>query len=804
MLLNGQRGVCGEVDCHARGFEIRVNVYSVERLSGFSRDCGRIDTRERGCYAIRAPMKTDERIITRLRQMQKVTLLLGLLAGQLTSGHAQSKSAAASSDAIALIPFSQVWRYEASGKDLGSAWKEGDFDDASWASGSGPLGFETTPEKLSMPLGTAFKSKGVITYYFRTTFNFAAAHVGFDLVGTNLLDDGAVFYLNGAEIWRSRLPSGSIQFNTAASSKVDNARFTTISVPTLALVNGTNVLAVEVHQSDKGSSDLVMGTSLWAQPVVPTALSFIRQPANQTVRELEPASLVIEVKGRGACFQWFRDNAAIPGQNQARLTISRVRLADAGSYMVVASNAVNSVTSRAAKLLVTPGQPPVIVQPPADATAAIGESVSLKAEVEGDQPFYYQWFKDKMPLPAETNQTLTVTRPFLSDSGQYSLVVSNLFGQTTSPGVTLTIRRHPLGQLGSVDRNFIPNPTQPVRTLVVQDGGNLVIGGSFETVNQVRRKLLARLQSDGSLDTGFAPSIKGLASPLVEVVKQLADGKLLVGGVFSEVAKVPRQSLARLNPDGSLDASFDPAPESPQWVRDLALQSDGKLIVVGGSGPGDAELVRLHNDGSLDQSFAVGTGASYFTSVAVQTDGKLLVGGVFRQIGGHEQHYIARFNRDGSLDDNFLPGRRGPDSVVRCLTVNANKILVGGNFTSIDGLTCQGLARLNLDGTLDTSFTPPDISGGAFGVDSVLELEDGKLLVMGDFTTVGGVARKGLARLLPNGALDSTFEVGSGAGSGYDRVRCAALTANGDILIAGHFTSFNGVPQRYLARLTGR
>jgi hypothetical protein len=113
---------------------------------------------------------------------------------------------------IEVVPFSQVWRYENSGTDLGTAWKEVDYDDSSWPSGPGPLGFETSV--LPVPLATSFPSNNKLTYYFRTTFDFPDDPTEFGLLLTHMIDDGAVFYLNGIEIVRVRMPAGSIGFNT--------------------------------------------------------------------------------------------------------------------------------------------------------------------------------------------------------------------------------------------------------------------------------------------------------------------------------------------------------------------------------------------------------------------------------------------------------------------------------------------------------------------------------------------------------------------------------------------------------------
>jgi hypothetical protein len=242
-----------------------------------------------------------------------------------------------------VVPFDQVWRYEASGRNLGTAWEEIDYDDSVWPSGPGPLGFEDAV--LPEPIRTTFPNSGGVTYYFRATFNFPFHPADAELVFTNLIDDGAVFYLNGEEILRVGMPEGPIDFSTPAGRTVGDARFETTTVRTKPLLEGTNLLAVEVHQLNTISSDLVWGTAIFRVSIRPTELTIITQPTNLVVAEKEPAAFRVDVAGDGARYQWYRNDEPIAGATRFTYMIPRATGADQGTYYVRVTNVLSQIES---------------------------------------------------------------------------------------------------------------------------------------------------------------------------------------------------------------------------------------------------------------------------------------------------------------------------------------------------------------------------------------------------------------------------------------------------------------------------
>ena len=245
---------------------------------------------------------------------------------------------------------------------------------------------------------------------------------------------------------------------------------------------------------------------------------------------------------------------------------------------------------------------------------------------------------------------------------------------------------------------------------------------------------------DGTLDISFT---RGANRAVLALALQ-ADGKILIGGDFTKLAGSPaiaRSRIARFNADGTADISFDPGTN--RTVRSLAVQLDGKILVggdftaLGGGGTGTTtrkRIGRLNPDGTLDITFNPGAGGSV-RALALQPDGEILAGGDFTTLGGSARNFIGRLNPDGTLDTTFNPGANF--SVLSLALQTDGKILVAGSFTTLGGGgTAQRnfIGRLNPDGTLDASFDP----GANVTVRALAVETDGKILAGGDFTTLGG------------------------------------------------------------------
>jgi uncharacterized delta-60 repeat protein len=355
---------------------------------------------------------------------------------------------------------------------------------------------------------------------------------------------------------------------------------------------------------------------------------------------------------------------------------------------------------------------------------------------------------------------------------------------------------------GSLDTSFVvgTGANNWVFSVAVQGDGKILIGGAFTSFDGVTRNRIARMNTDSSLDTSFA--VGSSANSTIEAVALQPDGKVLIGGAFTTYNDVARNRIARLNADGSLDTSFDPGSGANGAVHSVAVQPDGKVLIGGSFTSFDGVtrnyIARLNADGSLDTSFNTGTGANgWVRSVAVQTDGKVLIGGSFTTYNGVARNFIARLNTDGSLDTSFLNTGTGASSIVRSVAIQDDgKIVIGGDFTTYNGVSRNRIARLNAGGSLDTSFNPG--TGASSSVEAVAGQDDGKILIGGAFTTYNGTTGDRIARLNSDGSLDETFMVGTGASG---TVRAIALQPDGKILIGGWFSTYNGVMRGRIARL---
>lgn len=372
-------------------------------------------------------------------------------------------------------------------------------------------------------------------------------------------------------------------------------------------------------------------------------------------------------------------------------------------------------------------------------------------------------------------------------------------GTFTSVNGTNRFRIARLNTDGSLDTTFVAGAGNSVEAITLQPDGKVLIGGPFTAINSLARNYIARLDTNGSLDADFA--VDGGANSTVESIVVQPDGKILIGGAFTTIAGSARNRIGRLNPNGNLDLTFDIGTGANNTITGLALQADGK-IVAGGTftvarSLSRSRIVRFNSTGSVDATYATYRGPNGSAQPIVpQADGKILVGGGFGLFNDVGHSGITRLQPDGTIDPSFNPGL-GANNIVRVIVLQPDgKILIGGEFSAVNGIARGGIARLNPNGTLDESFA---VGGGTNGSVFTMALQpDNKILIGGLFSTVNNVTRVNLARLNPDGSQDTTFAPGSMNG----QVNSLALEANGNMVIGGMFTSISGVSRSRLARLS--
>jgi uncharacterized delta-60 repeat protein len=341
-----------------------------------------------------------------------------------------------------------------------------------------------------------------------------------------------------------------------------------------------------------------------------------------------------------------------------------------------------------------------------------------------------------------------------------------------------------------------------VKAIARQPDDKVIIGGIFSNVGGAARSRVARLNPDGSLDTTFINA--NLQGSLFSMVVQ-PDGKIVVGGaLFYQAGTLTRNYVIRLNADGSVDTSFNAGNIQNPAIRAMALQPDGKIVIAGNmssvQGVQRNSIARLNPDGSLDQSFTANTDThGTIFDVQAVAGNKLLIAGDFSTINGVQSSDVARLNSvDGSLDPSFNTGA-GANSGVYAFAVQPDgKIVLGGNFTNFNGAPRSCVARINADGSLDTTFNPTG-GGTDRAVFDVAVQPDGKILVAGDFLRYKNVPYSMFVRLNPDGSADAHYDWGVFNFA----INKLDVQTDGKVFVAGAFSQYNRQPKTGLILLEG-
>lgn len=360
---------------------------------------------------------------------------------------------------------------------------------------------------------------------------------------------------------------------------------------------------------------------------------------------------------------------------------------------------------------------------------------------------------------------------------------------------TSALRR--LNQYNQFDPTFPGFPNGAVHVITVQPDGKILIGGEFTEVNGVARSRIARLNADGTLDTSFNASADG---PVYSIVVQRS-WRIVFGGLFTQVNGVTRSNLARVDAFGILDASFTSAANGT--VRRMVSQPDGKLLVAGEFGSvafsGRRGLARLLADGLTDNSFTGPPPNAPVFALHQLADGRIMIAGVFTSVGGAARQGLARLNLDGTADLSFKADTLGSGQVVQALAGQYDgKIIVGGTVGQVGGVARNNLARVFIDGTTDANQAPSVTIGAT--VRSIAAAPSGVATIGGTFSAVNSSSRCGFARLSADGKLDTSMLPQPGP-TGTMQVNATAVQADGKRILAGSFTTVDGVTRNNIARL---
>lgn len=361
--------------------------------------------------------------------------------------------------------------------------------------------------------------------------------------------------------------------------------------------------------------------------------------------------------------------------------------------------------------------------------------------------------------------------------------------------------------------------TEPACVAIEADG-DILVGGS-QVFNGVIRRGLVRLTPTGdldpSLDPGDGPGYLPYSFGNLTTIVPLADGRIMVGGNFWAWDNAPVNHVARLLPDGSMDATFNTGDGPNASMRQILVQPDGRVLLLGYfntfNGVDRYRLARLEVSGALDNTFDATnaftspTGTVLINRMRLQPDGKILIGGFFDSVQGQPRHNIARLNADGSLDTSFDAGTTFNDVLLDIALQADGRVVCSGFFEDVTGLNQNRMARLMPDGTFDPTFAPSCGFCGSPAEPAVLIVQpDGRVLVSGAFYTGSGAGIEGIMRFMPGGSVDPDF-VSDGFSTNLFEATYAsyipamAMQADGKVVCAGRFASYNGVGRNGIARI---
>lgn len=427
---------------------------------------------------------------------------------------------------------------------------------------------------------------------------------------------------------------------------------------------------------------------------------------------------------------------------------------------------------------------------------------------------------------------------------------------------------------GSIDNSFtVGSPTSgDILDIALQPDGKCIVAGSFlnYAAQNVFKKII-RLNVDGTIDQTFSVGNANVYNGKM-VVEVQSDGKIIIGGNFTFYNPYTTlKGLIRLNSNGTRDTSFTTVPMHIDYELKIKSLSNGKIITMGDYGqlgdinsPNYLSVNRLLNNGTIDNSFPgqfngginsyqydiastgkvyLGTyynhGSTYNDTVFtfllgidengyVNTyfrkginaldkevrvckqfqDGGVWVGGGFTNMGNHMSSGLIKLTNSGDVDSSFISGYGFPATkygVMDLLEINNDRILVAGQFTNFNENPSQNLIQLYQDGSIDNSFNF-DNAVGSYAIQRILLQSDSKIVAVAYMYLPGGLQDYKLIRLNTDGTVDPTFNTGNGFV--YNCNYCSALSKNsiqldnnGKLVVAGAITEYNGQAVKKILRL---
>ncbi len=460
-----------------------------------------------------------------------------------------------------------TWRVNDAGIDLGAGWLAADYDDtqSGWKGGSGLFGFNAPAGVYPAPVNTSLTS-GRSTYYLRTRFTWNADLNGVGILVSNYLSAGAVFYLNGAELKRVRMPDGLVAYATRATGgPAQPGAAELLDLPASAMVVGDNVIEIEVHPAAGATSALVFGVSLTASDNFPPRFQDPAQPADRTVTEGQTTTFSAgPLAGTGPfTYQWSKDGAPLTGATNLTLTLNSVMETDAGKYSVELINPKGLTVASRAAVLTTTAVTAALTDPnlPADQVVAEAMSVTFTVAATGSL-LTYQWYQGTEAIADAVGAQLTLTNVLLTDSGKrYSVTVSNRVKLVTSRQATLTVVRdsNPPGiaSASGGGRNVLVTFSEPVDATSAQKASNYSLDGKLQVqgavLDPVDGHTVTLTTTQQTFGQSYKLSVNGVQDRFGNAASAatIFRSAIVIDGKFDDWNGIPiALTLEQLNPGG--------------------------------------------------------------------------------------------------------------------------------------------------------------------------------------------------------------------------------------------------------------
>lgn len=438
-----------------------------------------------------------------------------------------------------------------------------------------------------------------------------------------------------------------------------------------------------------------------------------------------------------------------------------------------------------------------------------------------------------------TDSSVTVKIPQNSSTGGTTLLLE---GQSFF-GPKFTVQ----GKV-SIDPGFkaVNGTDGPIYDLVASGGGYILVGGFRNFENQAPSTPIngiVSIANDGSYRTAL---FRGGADGSIQNINRLSSGKYMISGAFNSFNRTTgTYGVTRLNGDGSLDSMavelINPKPNNPSLSFDTVATFNGGVLTGINSGnffggiaksfvrsektvllgsfdyyvkffyprsTKDAkklditkmsQIAQLKENGDLDSTFNFNpvTKQSYagpngpIFDAYMQGDGKIVAVGSFSTYNGTAAKNIVRINIDGSIDPTFSAGT-GTDGAIFTINYNAttDRVLLSGSFKNYNGKASNGVVMLNSNGTVDESFKFGQLVGGV--PNFAAQLNNGKVIISGDFSQYSGVVRQGFMILSQDGTLaPGCNNTGAFQGRITRMIQTTSTVGYPAVLLVGDFTKFD-------------